>query len=59
MSRPRLIPDKTAIEKFLSSTVQEDIHLAAFGEKGAPICKSFGNDTQRAADWAEDQNAQG
>ena len=59
MSGPRLIPDKSAIEKFLSGTVQEDIHLAAFGEKGAPICKSFGNDAQRAADWAEGQNAQG
>lgn len=46
------LPDREAIESFLSTTICDAFHLAYIPDGEAPICKWFGNDAASAADWA-------
>ena len=53
------LPDRDAIETFLTETIRDAFHLAYIPEGKPPVCRWFGDDAAAAADWAVAANERG
>jgi putative DNA primase/helicase len=53
------IPNAGLVERFIASSIGNDIHLVAIPPDGTPEGRWFGEDAQAAAAWALDRNRGG